>query len=344
MLAWRLFGSYPGSTPVNPDPLAPLADRQQLSTNNYLFSQAMILENTDDLRMTYRFGTAHNNAGGQIDMQLSTDLGATWPGTGTTLATSSGSLDLRDNTILLSTSGRKIFAYDKRSPWNSLNISAVVRYTDGAWADLASASEYFLPYYSGPETSVVSSPALQLPDDSIVIPGFANQSGGTVFSVLWRSTDDGETFSTPEIIAQHVAIDYQEPQIRIASDGEWICLLRSEWNHHTWRTTSPDGSPGSWSAPVDVNEMTGRPDFVEYLPGAWVQFGRYQTSADSPGYYALSFDKCQTWTTPVEIDPGETGLLMESAPVVTSSGVVKLAYALQHTPSICRMYIQTFST
>lgn len=320
--------------------LVPVGARDQLSTSQYLAFPTMILENTDDLRLLYRFGTAHNSPGGEIDMQVSTNLGVTWPGTGTILATSTNPNDARSNAIVKTSSGRYVWSFNRRNPYNSFNITAKVRYTDDAFA--TQSAEYEPTAYSGPLTSVTGDSIFEDPvSGDIILPGFAQISSGTEFCVIWRSSDDGETFSSPVIFAQE-SYDLQEPIIQILASGRWLCLMRSESNHHTWRTYSDDDG-ATWSEPDDVNAMTGTPVFTEYRPGRIVQFGRYNTAADSPGHYAVSTDDGATWSTPTEIDVGETGLWMSAGVVTSSPGVVKIVYSLEHNSSTARLYFRTFS-
>jgi hypothetical protein len=330
-------GSFP--TPPGPSLIGPSGSRVQLSTTGYQAFPMMMLENGDDLRLLYRHGSAHNSPGATFDMMVSTDLGVTWPGSATTLITSVSPNDVRPGPVMLSSTGRYIWGFNRRNPYNGFNITAKIKYTDDDWA--TQSSEYEPPPYSGPLTSVIDGSIFEHAGE-IILPGFAQISSGVEFCVIWRSSDDGATFAAAEIIAQDGSIDFQEPIMQVLDSGRWLCLMRSESNHHTWRTYSDDDG-ATWSTPDDVNEMTGTPVFLEYEPGAIIQFGRYLTSADSPGYYAISFDDGDTWTTPLEIDPGETGLWMSCGAVVSSPGVVKMVYSLEINSSTARRYFRTFA-
>lgn len=343
MFARRLLvaASGGGSFADVPGTIAPDGARSALTTSDYNAFPGLTLIPPDDLFLVYRYGTAHNSEDAEGDFRLSTDLGVTWPSGGTLIvAADAGSNDIRDPAVLRLSTGRLVFAYDKRNPFNSANITAYVRYSDDTGSSWSSA--YELDFFSGPLTSVTTSQPVELANGDVVLVGFAQESSGPEFVVMWTSTDEGETFGSAVVIADHVTRDYQEPQLRVLDSGRWLCLMRSESNHHTWRTYSDDDG-ATWSTPDDVANMTGRPDFVEYRPGRLVLFGRYDTTGDSPGYYAASTDDGATWTTPLEIDTGETDLWMYGAPVVYTPGVVKIVYSLESSSSSAELYFRTFS-
>lgn len=337
MLATRaLFtGSLPAPPP--PAPIAPSGSRVAIPTSGYNAFPGMTLLTGDDLMLVYRYGTAHNSAGddSSIDRRTSTDLGATWPEGGTFVA---GPIadpdDLRDPCIMRLASGRLLVGYDYREPYDGSDIRAVTKYSDSGGSSWSSEVE--LPTdYVGPLVSVVTSQPVEAGGE-VLMPGFA-EDGGPEFSVIWRSDDEGATWGAAEVVASHASRDYQEPQLRVLASGRWLMLMRSESNHHTWRTYSDDEG-AAWSEPDDVSAMTGRPDFVEYRPGRLVQMGRYLTSGDSPLHYAVSYDDGATWTTPLEVDEDETDVAEYSAPVAVSPGVVVAVYALQSSSSACGLY------
>jgi hypothetical protein len=324
---------------IAPDNIAPSGSRTTIPSSDYNAFVGMTLENTDDLRLVYRYGSEHNSPDGLIDSRVSTDLGVTWPGSGTTLITSSGSNDVRDPFILRLANGRLLLGYDHREPYNSSDIRAVVRYSDndgGSWS-----SDYSLPTsYAGPLVSVVSGSVIQLGNGNVVVPGFA-EDGGPEFCFTWTSTDNGATFASPVIVASHETRDYQEPVLRVLDSGRWLMLMRSESNYHTWRTYSDDAG-STWSTPDDVVDITGRPDFVEYRPGRLLLMGRHNTTGNSPLHYTVSRNDGATWTPPVPVDRDEDDLAMYSAPVVTSTGVVKVVYALESSSTVSGLYFRTF--
>lgn len=317
--------------------MAPIGSRVELDTSAYNAFPTMILDGAG-LRLMYRYGTAHNSPEGEIDERISTDGGATWPSSGTVIATITDPNDLRDPALVKTSTGRYVVIYDRREPYNSTNIDTTRLYSDDGttWS-----SNYTLPSsYAGPLASVASGCAIMDGSD-IIVPGFA-EDGGPEFAFFWRSADDGATFAIDTVIAEDATTDFQEPVLQILASGRWLCLLRSESNHHTWRTYSDDGG-ATWSEPEDVNEMTGRPDFIEYRAGRLLQFGRYDTTGDSPPYYAVSLDDGATWSTPAEVDPGETDLHMYAALVKAADGEVTAAYALESDSSTSGLYFRVFS-
>lgn len=320
--------------------LAPTGVRSQIGTSAYNAFPSMVLYNTDDLRLHYRYGAEHNSADGEIDERISTDGGATWPASGTQIANMIGDGDLRDPALIRTSGGRYILVYDRRDPWNSTNIDTTRIYSDNGttWS-----ANYTLPaIHTGSLESVASGSIIETAGGDIIVPGFGQDTGDPEEVFLWTSTDNGATFGTPVVIATHATRDYQEPQLRILNSGRWLCLMRSESNHHTWRTYSDDDG-ATWSTPDDVNEMTGRPDFIEYRAGNLLQVGRYDTTGDSPTYYALSSNDGATWTTPLEVDVGETKLNMYCTLVKTTDGEVTMVYALESSSTSSGLYVRYFS-
>lgn len=320
-------------------PFAPpvaIGSRATIASSGYNAFPGQALVGTDR-HLIYRFGSAHNSAAGEADARVSTD-GVTWPGGGTIIVSTTGSDDIRDPNILRLSTGRILYTYDHENPYTpgSGVITAHVRYSDDGGA--TRSAEYTLAQLGGTYfKSIVSSPPIELAGGDVILPGFAVVSGtGDPVGGYWRSTDHGATFGSFVTIASGVR-DYQETQIRVLASGRWVALHRVEANHHTWRHHSDDAG-ATWSTPTDVSAMTGRPDFVEIRPGRLIQFGRYNTSADSPGYYAVSADDGVTWTTPQELDPGSTELWMYGAPLVNGTGTIELVYCLESNGSTSGIY------
>lgn len=292
------------------------------------------------LHLVYRYGTAHNSgADSEIDYKYSDDDGATWsnPGSAITLVgPTTGTDDLRDPAIVALASGRLLCVYDTRNPYTGTAIHAKAIYSDDGGSTWSSA--YTIPgSYSN---DIVTSQPIELASGDILIPMFG-ESGSLVYtSYVMRSTDDGATFGS-EVTVASGANDYQEPQVRELASGRIVCLLRSEATHHTYRSYSDDDG-ATWSSPAYVNDMTGRPDFVEITPGVLIQVGRYLTSGDSPLYWAYSTDDGATWTTPTELDTGGTAYGEYSAPVVTADGEVTMVYSLENSSSDADLYLRRF--
>lgn len=323
-----------------PPNVVPSGSRVDISVGSGYKSFPGMCKRGSRLHLVFRYGTAHNSGGGhsEIDYKYSDDNGVTWsnPGSAITLVgPASGTDDLRDPCILASSSGRLVVGFDTRNPYSSsVNIAPMATYSDDGGSTWS--SNYALPF-SPAGTAYSTSQPIQVGTD-IWMPGTVLVSSVET-AVYWKSTDDGATFPTQVTVASG-AIDYQEPQIRQLDSGLFVALLRSESNHHTWRTTSSDGT--TWSTPTDVNSMTGRPDFVAFSGDSLVQFGRYNTPADSPGYFAYSSNAGLTWSTPLEIDPGGTASWEYGAPVLDGS-TVRVAYSLENSPSEADLYLRDYA-
>lgn len=317
-------------TPPAPGPIAPSGSRITIPSSGYNAFPGLDLDGTDRL-LVYRSGSAHNSGGGDVDMRISSD-GETWPSGGTTILAVASPDDLRDPGILVTSSGRWLVTFDHRNPFNSLNITAHWVYSDDQGSSWSATDDF-----TGLSGQLIASSQPIETADGILVPAYGTD-GGEYIAGYWLSTDGGDTFG-PYVDIAGTARDYQEPQVRQLDSGTYVALFRSESDQRTYRSESADLS--SWSSPVDVNELTGRPDFVEYRPGRLIQFGRNAT--DSPGYYAVSFDEGDTWSTPGEIDAGEDDLWMYGAPVVTSTGTVEIVYCLESNSSTSGMFRRIFT-
>jgi len=302
------------------------------------------INHTARLHLVYRSGGAHNSNDAVLAYKYSDDEGATWsdPGTAQILITPSAGDDIRDPFIIVSSTGRVVIGYDYMTPWNGSPATFTVRiiYSDNGGASWS--SPYTIPdTAAGNEVAGTSQP-IQLNDGTLVIFGNVNDTaGGVLYSVLWKSTDDGATWGTQTDVAKNIAVrEYAEPQARLLANGTIVCLLRSDNNQHTWRTVSSDDG-ATWSSPTDVLVASSRPDFVEYRAGRIVLFGRNNNSQ----FYArwtTSEDGGLTWAALQNV-AGSTDLFMYGAPVVLDPGRVGIVYSLENSGSDADLYYALWS-
>lgn len=293
------------------------------------------------LHLVYRAGSAHNSNGGTVDYKYSDDDGVTWayPGTARTLVGPSSGDDLRDPFIIVLASGRLLLGYDYKTPWNGSPATFTVKLIYSDDGGTTWSAPYTIPDTAAGNQATGTSQPIQLADNSILIFGNVNDtSGGVLYSVLWKSTDNGATFPTQIDVAKNIAVrEYAEPQGRLLTSGRIICLLRSDTNQHTWRTVSSDNG-ATWSAPTDVLTASGRPDFVEVKPGLLGLFCR-TNNTDFYARWTYSADEGLTWAALANTD-GATDLLMYSAPVVTSANTITNVYSYENSSSDADLYLR----
>lgn len=285
----------------------------------------------------YRFGGAHNSPMGTVDYIYSDDAGATWipPGSATTLYTAPNPSDARDPFIMASSSGRLIVGYDHRSPYNADAFSAWLIYSDDDGATWSSEYEVASATY---DYTIFTSQGIELPGGDILIPAFANDSGGPYKALVFKSEDDGATVSSEVVIADDTN-DFEETQIRRLASGDIIALMRDTANACIWRSVSSDDG-ATWSAPTNVLTANGRPDFVEITPGLLFMQLR-NNNANSYARFTYSDDDGETWAALQNVD-GASDVLMYSAPVVTSDGEVAVLYSLETSGTDADIYLRHY--
>ncbi len=319
-----------GSGVITPDPQGRLTILND--TTYKAFVGMTFLEGT--LHLVYRSGAGHDSSDGKVQYQTSKDLGRTWSAA-VTIATPSGSHDFRDPSIVALSTGRLVVGYDDNVDGTAAHIVVYSMYSDNrgqSWS-----SPVLVPCtFSGEKAA--TSQMVELPSGTLLMPVFGD-NGGNTFAALMKSTDHGATFPTQVTIATSGSRTYQEPQIRLLSSGNLVCLMRSDTNAHTWRTVSIDQG-ATWSTPADVLTASGRPDFAEFYPGALIIFVR----TDNTNFYArwaVSWDEGATWTS-LQTTDSSTDVLEYSAPVVLAPGYTAVAYSLQNSSTDADLYLRYY--
>lgn len=124
---------------------------------------------------------------------------------------------------------------------------------------------------------------IRLHDGTLLLAAYGIAGGATVqSSLLYRSTDGGNTWSPPTLIAAGLAAEriYCEPGIVELAPGHLLCLHRTE-NHKVgpggtfWSNTSYDGGR-TWDAPQDTGILSGAcPRLLKVADGrVLLTFGR----------------------------------------------------------------------
>lgn len=288
------------------------------------------------LHLVYRDGSEHNSSGGVIKYRTSDNLGRTWTSATTIVSPTAGD-DLRDPNLTALSSGRLLLTYDYKTPWNGTSITARVRYSDDRGISWSSA--YTPPNTIGVNEADVTSPAIELADGTILLPGYGDV-GGKYRTWVWVSTDSGLTFPTQTNVASDATLSLNEMTIRQLASGKIVALMREETTGDTYRSVSTDlGATWSAEAMVIDNNVAGRPDFVEIWPGVLLWFGRGTSTASR---WAVSWDEGATWTALQETDSGETLDAQYHAPVVLAPGYVAVVYSIENSSTDADLYIRYY--
>lgn len=340
MLATRLLTAGGGGsfTSAAPTTLTPVDGRVALFTRANTYAQGLIYRaGVYYLFTTDSPSTEHAASSGAYVRTASTPEGLA---TATRTLLFAGTSGRHGNVegVLLTTTGRILVVLDDQSDSDPFDVLCKVVYSDDG-------STYSSPYtvtnsFSG---DCVGAPPCQLPDGDILLPIYGEQTGvvgGNTFCRLVRSTDDGATFGSETLIAQSASRTYQEP--RIYWDGAAAqCFMRSDTNQHTW--CSSGGATGStWGAAADVVVLSGPPDSIVIAPTTLFTIARNDNSTFR-GRTAATTDSGSSFTSPAELDTGETRELDGTAFAHIGGRDYVSIYALANSTSSSTLYLRRWT-
>jgi hypothetical protein len=318
-----------------PDPMGRLGIKTGAAYKS--FPGACFLEGR--MHVVYRSGTDHITSVDGVIRYTYSDRwwdASTWS-TAVTIASSAN--DSRDPSILAASSGRLIVGYVDHPAAGPVNDTIKVIYSDNRGQSWSSA--YDVPTTSLAYEAAQTSQMVELPDGTILMPGFGkNASGDDFYTVLWRSTDNGATFGDQVTIATG-ANNYVEPQIRLLASGKLVCLSHGATNSTVYRQVSTDAGL-TWSAATSVLTAAGRSDFVEIWPSVLVLFCR-TNQTDLYLRMTISRDEGVTWDALSAVDGfGSTDVLEYSAPVVLAPGYIVNLISIQNSTTDADIYLRSF--
>lgn len=288
----------------------------------------------------YTEGTTEHAAGSAAYHRKSYDYGVTYETAASIYAGSGAGRHGNVEGALATSRGRLIVGLQDQDDSDPFDVVARIIFSDDGgdtWS-----SPYAVPNtFSG---DCVTSALIELPDGRIVLFAYGEQTGvvgGNTFVKRYVSTDHGETFGDEQTVASSASRTYAEPRV-VVTDGTIIVFMRSDTNVHTWRTASDiDATLTTWSAPADVVSLSGPPDVISPWPGAVFMVARNDNTVWR-GRTAMSWDKGLTFTSPAELDAGETRELDGTALWLMGAGAVYAIYALATGPSDSTFYIRRF--
>jgi len=115
-------------------------------------------------------------------------------------------------------------------------------------------------------------------------------------SVLFRSTDDGRTWSAP-IYFDKENFDCNECMVAETAPGKLVAFMRTLRAPHMWTGTSNDGGL-TWTKLVESNVSGDCPYLLAHSSGALILFSR-----GAGAFIKLSFDQGRSWTGQCRISP-----------------------------------------
>lgn len=340
MLARRLLPATGGSGGFMPPPyptnLTANGARETLFSGGNIYAQGLVYRSGVLYLFTTEGTTEHASDTGAY-VRTSSDLGTTWSSRTLLFAGTTGRHGNVEG-VGLTASGRILVCLDDQLNADAFDVICKVIYSDdgSTWS-----SPYTVPNsFSG---DCVGGPFCQIPSGDVLLPIYGEETGvvgGNTFARCVRSSDDGETFGSETLIAQSASRTYQEPRI-YWDGGEAICLMRSDTNVHTWRS-SGGSSATSWGAASDVVAMSGPPDAVVIAPDTLFLAARNDNTVWR-GRTAVSTDSATTWTTPAELDSGETRELDGTAWAFVGGTDYICVYSLANSGSSSTVYLRRWT-
>jgi len=275
------------------------------------------------LHLVFRQGSEHGD-GSPIDgvikyMRLRPD--------GTVLTTAAtiydpAGWDVRDPQILALQTGRLLLTWFE---WDATDRTFWSMWSDDeglSWNDPVPVVEH------GFDTPIGLMKPVEWADGTLAIGAYGRNDSGDTFDscrVLF-SSDHGETWGESILLAdgQAASRHYHEPVIGRLASGRDIAFIRSSTTEHTYRITSDDG----WATLGSITDVLtmgpGRPDWIEFYPGAIVMVGR-ENATTGANRYATSWNEGATWTSLAVLDAA-TDRNAYSAFALLAWGIVALVY------------------
>jgi hypothetical protein len=271
-------------------------------TLDYLAFPALAVgPTTNYMYLFYRRGSNHNNAlDGYIAFRKSTDDGTTWS-VETTITAAHATDLITDPRCIVTSTGRVIVMYTKIIGW----VSGVakpsqtwLKYSDddgATWSsEIRMTTDYNSGQIGGPGNPIEISGTIYAP--TYARPALTGNREGN----LYKSTDNGLTWTSHAIMYTAISMDYEEPNIVNNGDGLCIALLRSDSQQWTRSIYSPIenmfSSRNSWNATlqVDAFQSIGKNGVCATPSGLLVSTGR--DVATGRTVVAYSANRGQDWT------------------------------------------------
>jgi hypothetical protein len=205
---------------------------------NTLIHRACISPLTGTMFVFFRVGVSHVSYPAKLYGRKSMDGGLTWTGmagTGTeSVVVEEADYDLRNNSVCVTPTGRIIIFYMRYYQATTWHVTKYV-YSDDEGSTGSSPVEFTDPptYAAGNSSGpcVMGNRCLERSNGDLFIVFHYSQSAGGLLILLAKSTDNGVTWSTEEVVVlntiagptQYLVV---EPMIDDFGDGVWIIVAR----------------------------------------------------------------------------------------------------------------------
>lgn len=240
----------------------------------------------------FRIGTSHASDNGRLVAYSSSD-GKTWSSLGT--ITDDSTYDDRNPAVIQLSDGTIVVGYItyNYSLGSTVDMKVIKSTNNGvSWGSPISQGNTNSPYGH----------MIQLSNGHILMSVYGRQSGDTHDrAMLYRSTDNGTTFSVYSTIASSQGSeDINEAGIFKLSNGNIAAAIRTDTNSTTkmfFQTSTDNGA--TWDALNGLSSITGHsPDLIQMPSGRLYLFVRYNARRPNATAYYVSDDNGSTWFGP----------------------------------------------
>lgn len=200
--------------------------------------------------------------------------------TGNLNGTTNYSIEVVDNALGEGLTGTVLYFYSTNEVLNSWRRNLYVkRSTDGGvtFGNRIEITQDFNPtgQIAGPGGSIT------LANGDILKPVYATASGsGTRICYVYRSQDDGLTWSQLSTLSADGSADFEEPTLRLLPNGNILALLRSDPLSGTYYTVSTD-SGATWAATSFHSPSTGKNSIAVNSDGLIITIGRWPGNSET---------------------------------------------------------------
>jgi hypothetical protein len=271
-----------------------------LSLTHFGFPGVCRTYGSKGLLAVYRASEGHDvytgGGRGRILGRKSGDAGRTWGPE--FLVYDQGLHDSRDPTLTRLSTGRILCAFFRYSP----NDGPLIVYSDDdgdTWSapvrlDATATHEY-----------VCGAPVEMPNGDVLLVSYFGNTQIARQSSRLWKSTDQGQTWTAVTVIADgnDPAYDFhfQEPNLLLLDNGTLLCSHRTSSGRIRFARSTDDGA--TWTISSDTSLVaSGRPHMFQHDNGSVTLVCRKGAVA-----YATSWDRGETWADWAILDSSPDG-------------------------------------
>lgn len=255
------------------------------STDDYIFSCLCSLDSSERLHITYTRGENHNNNANQKLIYRYTDDYGSNVSAEQTILTSNSNTRYTTSQAFRTQSGRILLSYTTIN-YVAGTFFANMKYSDNdgsSWSDITGdgADGLITTYYGPPGYIVGVGNMIQLDNGDLlhVLYGRAAGSGNREV-IVFKSTDDGDTWDFFSKIAPPTARDYEETCIYKGRTGLLMALMRSDQADTAYVSYSWDNG-ATW--------IFG-PSSIADRPSGYTSVG-YNGAAMSPSGGVLAFGR-----------------------------------------------------